>query len=293
MQNTIERRSISTLSYQQFREEFYLPEIPVILTDLEILADEYCNAEYIKDKYQDEDSYSLFWYRAEIPSPEDEMKIPSIVEGILKSDDTLVRNKPMRIWLQPKGNKTAWHFDASSIHVFNAQLKGTKDWVIVSPQTPLPTLPFSNVSAVKPGYLPTADKYDYYTFTTNPGEMLFLPRYWGHLVESLGATNINVNWVMTPTTPNLNNNLGRRECEVLKVGITKPYRPGGILSSIDEGGTQLIADYTKEISRQAARKRLIIELLKIPKTLFLLPKLISKTRENIKANFKVETAATK
>lgn len=286
MQDSIERIPISSISYDGFIEEFYLPEKPIILTGVQALEKKHCNPDYIKSKFQ---ARTRLWHSAEFPAEGDEVKVPLIVRKLSDSSETSLREKPMRIWMQPKGNKTIWHYDGNALHVFNTQLEGKKHWTIVSPKSPLRIMSFLHYVLVGENYDPQDKKVDFIKFDTNPGDMLFLPRYWVHRVESLEAININVNWVMTPKAPNLEHAYGRRECELLELRRVFPILER-ILGRVNDfgGGDNLAKIYTRDVRTKDVFLRLMKEIKQIPISLYFGPRIALGYRKTAKHNFNLQ-----
>jgi len=115
---------------------------------------------------------SLAWYDAPIS---DDPLFPSLAKTLLTASDIAVRPMPLRVWAHPKGHKTLLHYDGNSLSSFNLQLRGSKRWLLISPDTPLPMPPLQFVCLTGPDYFPTPRKHEYCEFETKPGEMLFLP----------------------------------------------------------------------------------------------------------------------
>ena len=262
----IERKSISSISDESFIENYYQLDTPIILTGVQSLSQELCTPEYIKNRFWKESQKKFGWYAAALPDENDDIKVPSIFRTLSESSQNKTSDAPMRLWVQPKGNKTPWHYDAGGCHGFNLQLEGRKHWFIVSPDTPLPQVPMMNINAVNIDFVPDQNKVTCYECITQPGEMIFLPRGWAHTVECLEEVNINLNWLLYPMQPNLDTVIGRRECEVIKLI--------SLFVNTEGEGHELTNNYIKNISSSAAILRLGKELLNLPKTLYRTPKLI-------------------
>ena len=186
----------------------------------------------------------------------------------------------MRIWEHQKGNKVPWHYDVGLSHGFNLQVKGRKRWFLVSPHTPLPFAAFTHVSAVKVDFTPQDNRFTFYEFETNPGDMVFIPRGWIHSVETLGEINININWLMVPRKPNFKNPILVRECELVKLKTMFSDKLSG-----DEEIDALVREYIKNISKSAALLRFFKEILKLPRGLYHLPNIVSGLSKFLKGSF--------
>ncbi|MBL4868209.1 MAG: cupin-like domain-containing protein [Pseudomonadales bacterium] len=280
-ETSIESIQYSSISEEAFIKNYYLPEKPVLLKGIRILKEEMCNPEYIRKRFWDDTLKRPGWYSAPLPNENDDIKVPPIYRTLCNNDDTLVHETPMRVWMHSKGNITPWHYDLGGCHGFNAQVKGSKRWVIVSPQTPLPSVPLTHLGAVGVDFVPNSNKTTYYEFTTNPGDLLFIPRGWSHTVQTLEDVSINLNWLLTPVKPNLDTPVGRRECEIIK--LLNTYLSILIVKKKDdENSEDMVQNFImKNISSTAAFIRLLKELCKLPRALFTAPKLVSALRNYV------------
>ena len=216
--------------------------------------------------------------------------IPSLLHKVLIRKDMSVRPLGMRLFMQPNKHKTLYHYDGNSLHGFNLQMKGKKHWFLISPLTPTPFAPLMFVSLIAKDFMPNEDYHDYYDFETLPGEMLFLPRYWIHSVSTLEDENINYNWVMTPTFPNENSPLGRRESELLFLRKKIPFINRFLVDSYGEYGGKgeaIIEKYIDSVGYVRLVTRIVKELSYLPKTLFLMKEIKSMAKEFEKNNFRV------
>lgn len=276
--------SVADLTYEEFVNLYFIPEKPVILTGVECLDRENCGAKYLQDRFVRPDAKRLGWYDAKLPSERDEFKTPGLILSLINDDMASLWKKPLRIWAHAKGNRTPWHYDNSHIHIFNLQLQGKKQWIIISPKTPLPAASFNHISLVRPDYVPLGEEFDYYQFELGAGDMLFLPRYWAHRVVSLAETNTSVNWCMTPFLPNLTSKAGVRETELLKLMEILPLVRFVSSCRITP---KFVANYIKDIRSSSALARLFKEIVKLPRTLFFLGRYYREGQRYIKANFDV------
>lgn len=94
---------------------------------------------------------SLAWYDAPIS---DDPLFPSLAKRLLTASAIAVRPMPLRVWAHPKGHKTLLHYDGNSLSSFNLQLRGSKRWLLISPDTPLPMPPLQFVCLTGPDYFP-------------------------------------------------------------------------------------------------------------------------------------------
>ena len=128
-------------------------------------------------------------------------------------------------------------------------------------------MPFSQVAQTAAGWQPNPSQHDYMAITTEPGDMLFVPRYWSHQVHSLEACNVNLNWVWTPHQRNTQVAVGRRECAVLKLrwllGRFGGFKYGVHIHNYADAGQNLLRTYTNALPRGLLLKTLLVELYNI------------------------------
>lgn len=290
MQLTIDKVSINDIDYDDFVEKYLLTEKPVVLQDVNTFDTAVLTPEYIKQNFTDENKREAGWFDADLVE-NDVIKIPKLVSQILARDDMSVRKSPMRLFMQPGGHITLPHYDGNSLHGLNQQVYGRKKWIITSPNTPLPNIPFMFAGLVGKDFTYDANKYDFYEFETTPGDLLFLPRYWYHEVHSLGQVNLNINWVFTPMQPNQSSVLGKREVEIVKLRqswpiINKAFFPDNF-TNYGGKGKELIDSYSKGVSFSRMVTRLLKELSGYPKLIMLKNQLKSRAEEFSKNNFNV------
>lgn len=290
MKLEIRRLDAYMMSSDEFFRTHYEPEVPVIIERCNV--GEQITPAYLKSRYMKEENRDIGWYDAPLPAQDDSaIAIPPLVRDVFARSDVSCRSLPMRVWLQPGGHRTLLHYDGNSLSGFNLQIMGRKRWTLISPDAQLPCLPFNFVLMANENFEPDVDEYDTYRFETGPGDMLFLPRYWIHGVESLGEININVNWVWTPRKPNTNHRLGRREVELLRLRRLLPWlnRITGDNSQSYGGGGQIIIDeYVQGVNRWQALRRLLGELSSAPRLIGLVPSILRQVRSFDRNNFNVQ-----
>lgn len=291
MKLEIAKESITELSYQQFVEKYLLPETPLIIRNVMSFDEKKLTPDYILKNFTDENKREAGWFDADLVD-DATIQIPELVKSVLARKDMSVRKSPMRLFMQPGGHVTLPHYDGNSLHGLNQQIIGKKHWIITSPNTPLPNIPFMFAGLVGKNFKYDPDKYDFYEFDTEPGDILFLPRYWYHEVHSLESVNLNLNWVFTPTTPNQSSILGRREVEIVKLRKTLPIINSAFFPDkfVNYGGKgkELIDSYSDGVSNYRMIKRLIKELFGYPKLLILASQLKARANEFSKNNFNVK-----
>jgi hypothetical protein len=291
MKITIEKIDISNLPYDKFINEYLLPEKPVIITGLKDYDKEKITPQYVSSQFQNDDNRSIGWYDAPMPSPQDDIYVPELIQKLFARDDMSARALPMRIFLQPQGHQTLFHYDGNSLHVFNLQIRGKKIWRIISPNTPVTPVPFLIASLVPKNFEIDYDKYDACEFELLEGEMLFLPRYWIHDVKAVDEVNINYNWVLTPTYPSKDSIIAKREVELLKLRKMIPLIDSLMVDNYGDyggAGEKLVDKYIKDVSTTRVITRFFKEIVNFPKALLLSKEIKSMAADFEKNNFNVK-----
>jgi len=286
MKHTIDKIPLSQMSYERFVSEYLLPERPIVLTSVRNHNARHITAKEVHALFDKKGKKNIGWYDA-VPSVAEEL-MPKLVQQVFAREDMSVRPLAMRVFMQPNGHKTLFHYDGNSLHVFNLTLKGKKRWILISPHTPLPSPPFMFVSLVGKTFYPDESKHDFYDFELDEGELLFIPRYWIHSVETLAEENINYNWVCTPVFPRIDSRSGRRESELLLIRKKLPFINRFLVDEYDQyggKGEEIIEKYIAEIGISDMLMRIMKELIVIPKTLFLAKEIKSMAKDFEKNNF--------
>ncbi len=127
----------------------------------------------------------------------------------LETDLSLER--PIRFWRASEGHTTPWHYDGNALDVVNIQLSGAKHFTLVSPDHELPWIRFLPIStlAYEDARAPTAQ------VTLEGGDLIFIPRFWSHLVRGVDETSYNINWVWTDSAFAADSVVAAREAERL------------------------------------------------------------------------------
>ena len=222
MKLEIDKINLSELSHEEFVEKYLLQEKPLVIQQVMTFDKTVLTSKYILENFTNENKREAGWFDADLVDDK-AIKIPELVKSILERQDMSVRESPMRLFMQPGGHVTLPHYDGNSLHGLNQQIIGKKRWIVTSPNTPLPNIPFMFACLVGKKFKYDPDIHDFYDFETEPGDLLFLPRYMIHEVHSLESVNLNLNWVCTPTFPNESNLLGLREVEIVKLRKTLPF----------------------------------------------------------------------
>ncbi len=268
--------------HDQFLATYYYAEQPVVLTDAvqtHASAVDVCqrlNARIVDDATA---SQRLLWYDVRRNLLDQICTTPEIVDELMNPDEAFLRDNCVRIWFNPAGHITPWHYDGHSLNVFNLQLKGKKRWTIVAPETPFWCTPFSHTVATK---RPSLSCKRLFTFDLNEGEMLFLPRYWYHYVESLEEMNINVNWVLMPKVHAVPSATATREAEMMWLkSRLDPMLPAGAKKTLHTYagvGKPAVDKLTENVTTAAGMARFGKELLRVPIWAIALPAHVAKLR---------------
>ncbi len=291
MKLEIDKINLSELSHEEFVEKYLLQEKPLVIQQVMTFDKTVLTSKYILENFTNENKREAGWFDADLVDDK-AIKIPELVKSILERQDMSVRESPMRLFMQPGGHVTLPHYDGNSLHGLNQQIIGKKRWIVTSPNTPLPNIPFMFACLVGKKFKYDPDIHDFYDFETEPGDLLFLPRYMIHEVHSLESVNLNLNWVCTPTFPNESNLLGLREVEIVKLRKTLPFINKAFFpdefTNYGGRGQELIDKYSKNVSNFRMFKRLIKELAGYPRLLLLAKELKERANEFSNNNFNVK-----
>lgn len=289
MQMQIERFDVDEPHLSQLVSDRVRHEIPFVVTRIQACDRGRITPAYIKARFSSESCRRIGWYDSALVD-DDVIRTPAIVAQTLRSSEMSSRGMPMRVFMQPRGHTTLPHYDGNSLHGMNLQVLGRKRWILTSPRTPLPTMPFMFAGMVRREFVYDPRKYHYLEFETGPDDLLFLPRYWYHEVHALEEVNLNINWVFTPALPNERNPVGQREVELLKlrqmsrlIDRAFPNR----LSEYGGRGPELTNRYTAKVGAARALTRLVKEVVKYPQLFAVARDLNARTEEFARNNFNV------
>lgn len=280
----------NALSYERFVEEYLLPEKPVLIRGVGIPDAEIVNPEYVKEAFLNDANRRPGWVVSELIDNA-VLEVPPLVKKILARQDMCLSATPMRLFLHPAGHTTFPHFDGNSLHGFNLQAQGSKRWIAVSPDTPLPTVPFTNVCMVPGEFDYDAGACDFCSFVTGPGDMVFMPRYWIHEVHALEDRNLSFNWVFTPSFPNRSSRVGRRENELAAMAARSPVFDRifcfGRFQGYGGDGHELLRTYGRGIGAMQIIHRFLREIAAYPTLLFRIRQVRNGVNEYKRNNFRV------
>ena len=260
------------MEFDRFHEDFFKPEQPVVIAGITEGwgARQKWNAEALLNQLKESKNTvrRQLWYDNDSQFLKEDYEIPAFVARILDAQYSYTRDANCRFWIHPPGNVTPWHYDGNYLYVFNVQVKGVKEWSMVSPDTPLASYPFSNVTAPF-CCRQSGGEIAYATFKAEEGDMVFLPPLWAHRVRTL-ENSINLNWVGTKKGPTKRSRLEAREKEILKLASIPPFAKlilqlGGTgsmdyYSQYAGVGWPLINELTANTSLPAALARVAREL---------------------------------
>ncbi|WP_417225404.1 cupin-like domain-containing protein [Amphritea sp.] len=210
-------RVSSDISFADFCDSYLTPEVPVVIEGAgkNWPARERWNEEYLHKKLAKEASASAasLWYWLNREALVEDYTTPPFINQCLDSTAAFPRKKHLRLWINKKGNVSRWHYDSTFINVFNAQITGTKDWILVSPDTPIDCYPFTTFSIIDDrGDAILKDKI-YTRFTLNEGDIVYIPPVWFHQVTASGDESINLNWLFTKKETTATSATLKREVE--------------------------------------------------------------------------------
>lgn len=206
----------ATISFEDFWTRYFEPEVPVVIrgAGAEWPALTTWNEKRVKEILSSEKSANAlsFWVRIKRGALSSDYETPKWLDKTLDHQMVFPRKHHMRLWMHHDNHITDWHYDENMVSVFNAQVCGTKEWLIISPDTPLKCYPFTNFAI-----LDTDDKLlksvNYSRFHLSPGDLLFLPPLWFHKVIAHHEPNISLNWLCTKTSTSVYTKALEREVE--------------------------------------------------------------------------------
>ncbi len=223
MQSSINHKSFeiaresAQISFDDFCKRYYDCEQPVIIEKVGAgwPARKRWNEAYIREKLARESSAKAasLWYWMERETLNEDYHSPAIINQLLDSDKVFPRTEIMRIWLHHKGNVSSWHYDANMVNVFNVQVTGRKEWLLVSPETPLACYPFVNFAVMDGNDQKNLRNKIHTRFYLNEGDMLYIPPLWFHKVISCEEENISLNWIFTKKETSVTSRTLKRELE--------------------------------------------------------------------------------
>ncbi len=291
MQLTIDRLPVTDIS--RFFAECYEREKPVLLTGVELTDTERCR-DYARLLANHADAQRVSGHVA-LPLELTGMPYPAIplVDSVMSRNGIALKPSPVKVWMQPRGHTTLLHYDGNSLSGLNLQLHGRKRWLLVSPHTPPPLKPLSYLSLTNETFTPHKDRHDYYTFETEPGDLLYLPRYWAHRVRALESDSANLNWVWTSLQPNLQSRVGRRECALLKLKtmippLSRMAHPRISPLHYGDGGPTLLRNYTDAVDPLMLLETAIREVISATRIPFYQRSVARQHRQLVANNFRRE-----
>jgi len=207
----------ASLSFDDFYAQYFLPEKPVLIKQVgnDWPAKQKWTDNYVREQLSKEPSAKAasLWYWLEEGTLEQDYETPELVSQIIALQEIFPRNELMRIWSHKQGNVSSWHYDANMVNVFNVQVTGKKEWLLVSPETPLDCYPFTNFAIMKRDDESILRNKIFTKVELNAGDMLYVPSLWIHKVFSLGEENLSLNWIFTKKETDVTHPLLVRELE--------------------------------------------------------------------------------
>jgi len=137
-------------------------------------------------------------------------------------------------WFSGANVRTGLHYDNNGCHNLNAQIAGTKECVLISPDQvdrcglfpkggPNPATNCSPVDVEVRDALPEVRAV---TARVGPGDLLFIPAWWLHAFRHTGAFNANLNvwWKPDPARDDNQRLQGERDREDSRTDQGRPVR---------------------------------------------------------------------
>lgn len=210
----ISRISISKITPQFFLEHYFEKERPLIITGVSSNGENHqWSFERVQDLIiQNNFDRNKLWFQTNLQDSRLEGKTPKLVSDSLDPKLSYCKRNNIRIWLNKKGDHTLLHTDANGLFVFNLQIVGQKEWNIFPPETDIKFYSFSNIPLLKYNKSLTGG----ISFTLQEGDMLFLPAYWIHKVQTISDLSANINWTGTKKRQR-SNPIFERENKLFKI----------------------------------------------------------------------------
>ncbi len=210
-------REPADISFEDFCRRYYDTEQPVIIENVGVNwpARKRWHESYLRQKLSQETSAKAasLWYWMERNTLKEDYQTPAIIDQLIDSNNVFPRTEIMRIWLHHKGNISSWHYDANMVNVFNVQVTGRKQWLLVSPDTPLACYPFINFAVMDGNDEKNLRNKVCSQFYLEEGDMLYIPPLWFHKVISCRQENISLNWIFTKKQTSVVSKTLKRELE--------------------------------------------------------------------------------
>ncbi|MTI42796.1 Cupin-like domain-containing protein [Roseibium hamelinense] len=280
--------TISTIpDLEEFLEKYGEPEQPVLIKGLANTwpAREKWGPDQLRAALHDHPDVADrgVFFVSRKPVLEDDIVIPDFLKSILQSDQVMSDSIAWRFWVNRRHNRTEFHYDTNAENVITVQVKGRKEWVLVSPDTPLPCYPFTNFTLLKDEEKLLRNKR-YCKFDLEEGDLLYVPPYWYHRAVAKEDVNININWTYTKCATSVLTREFQRDIErisllnalknhrwpVVRKGFAKVIGALPKVGGIGWGLKSFISSpYTP--GRFAILRRTFKELLNVPGMLMTLP----------------------
>ena len=262
--------------WEDFEKNYFQPEKPVVFEGLgqKVRRTDDLSIESIRERIVEKGlaSVNTSWFEGPSEMLELLVDTPEVVSRPMS--EAHLRKNHCRLWLNGAGNLTPSHYDGNMLFVFNLQLKGRKEWRIVSPHTPLANYPFSRGAIFDKGGVtrPTQKNIEFCEFALEEGDMVYLPPLWHHSVKATADANVNVNWVGTRKTGHMPSKTLTREKELLRwarvhkklTGSTKfpNLALGAGIKNYVENYAGVGWDFVDEFTRGIGFHRVILRFLK-------------------------------
>ncbi|GMN89640.1 cupin-like domain-containing protein [Francisella sciaenopsi] len=204
------------IAAEEFMQQYFDIERPLIIRefakDWEILKK--WDENYLRNALQKDPRVksTKVYYTATIDFLKDDYELPSFILDLIENESSFKNSHPVRFWLNSRNNINHLHYDSNLENVFTIQVKGEKEWLLISPNTHVRNYPMSNFTIFNPMKNNLRNKH-YYKITLNEGDLLYVPPLWQHMTTSKHKENININWTLTKKHTNTISLAFKREIE--------------------------------------------------------------------------------
>jgi hypothetical protein len=128
----------------------------------------------------------------------DNYKIIKDIKKNINQKKYKIDNK-IRCWNHNNGNITKNHYDGNGVDVINICIKGKKKFIFTKPDSYI-NVPYTNLSIFK------LDKEEEIIIILEENDLLLIPRFWYHTVETLEDNTYMLSIVVTDIEVELNDN---------------------------------------------------------------------------------------
>ncbi len=264
---------------EEFERSFYRTRTPVIVEGVarNWPATQTWDPDRLRSYIEEREAkLGAWWWDVTSDFRNGDYQTPAILSHLQRTCELQFREHPVRVWIAGRKTRSGWHYDGNSLDSLNVQVKGRKRFALLSPETPLGCYAFDSL-VLRQMYAGTRllnAHHDYTIFDLAAGDMLFLPRYWFHTVESQHDVNINLNWVWTDldTAAGPSRTATReRECVAVRLWVRRTIDrlrcrqiPRGLAQYGNSEGIEVPDRFYRETPSHRLLLRAALELATIP-----------------------------